>query len=210
MTRHLVIAAAVSLFTFGATPHASAQPPTPSEDPPPPPAAAKTAPERAPAASRTMVTALMLDITISRYQGDKRLSSVPFTMAVTSERQRSTLRVGGDVPVPTMSVPSPRDADATLKPTGFTYRSIGTNIDATAMEAGGGRYRVDLLIEESSVYPSSDAAKEGIMAGAPAFRSLRAQNTLMLKDGQSLEFTAASDRISGEVARISVKLTVVP
>jgi hypothetical protein len=47
------------------------------------------------------------------------------------------------------------------------------------------------------------------VAGAPAFRSLRSSNTLILRDGQSVDYTAATDRITGEVARISVKLTVI-
>jgi hypothetical protein len=31
----------------------------------------------------------------------------------------------------------------------------------------------------------------------------------MLRDGQSLDYIGATDRVTGEVARISVKLTVV-
>jgi hypothetical protein len=32
---------------------------------------------------------------------------------------------------------------------------------------------------------------------------------LFIKDAQTVQFTAASDRISGEVVRVEVKLTVV-
>ena len=43
----------------------------------------------------------------------------------------------------------------------------------------------------------------------PVFRSYQSTNTLVLKDGQSREFTAAADRVSGEVIRIGVTLRVV-
>ena len=43
----------------------------------------------------------------------------------------------------------------------------------------------------------------------PVFRSYQSTNTLVLKDGQSREFTAATDRVSGEVIRIAVTLRVV-
>jgi type II secretory pathway component GspD/PulD (secretin) len=91
----------------------------------------------------------------------------------------------------------------------YSYRDIGTNIDVTASAAADGGYRVQVTLEESSVYPSSDGAKgDSPVAGVPSFRSFRATNNLNMKDGQVIEFTAATDRINGEITRISVKLTV--
>lgn len=156
------------------------------------------------------VSALMLEVIISRYQGDKLLSRVPYTLAVIPDATgRARLRVGGDVAIP--SAPRPA-ADSTDKapPAGYSYRSIGTNIDVVAAPAPEGRYRIGITVEESSVYPPNEAAKSNMLvAGAPAFRSLRSENSVVLRDGQSIEYVAATDRISGEVARISVKLTVV-
>jgi hypothetical protein len=43
----------------------------------------------------------------------------------------------------------------------------------------------------------------------PVFRSFRSTNTLVLRDGQTRQFTAATDRVSGEVVRIDVTLNVV-
>jgi hypothetical protein len=45
--------------------------------------------------------------------------------------------------------------------------------------------------------------------GAPAFRSFKSNNTIALRDGQSLDYTMATDRISGEVYRVNIKLAVV-
>ena len=162
------------------------------------------------------VTALMVDVTISRYQGDKRTSHLPYTIAVLPNSDRSNLRVGGDVAIPsttfTPSQTGGKEAGDTKGTplTSFNYRTIGTNIDVTAAALDDGRYRLIISVEDSSVYPPGETAKNmTTVPGAPAFRSLRSSNTLVLRDGQSVDYTAATDRISGEVARISVKMTVV-
>jgi type II secretory pathway component GspD/PulD (secretin) len=168
-------------------------PPPPS---PPPPA--------------TNVTALMVEITISRYQGDKRISSLPYTIAVTPDSKQSNLRMGGSVPIPSTTFTPSKEGDAKAPLTSYTYRDIGTGFDVSAAPAAEGRYRISISIDESSVYPPGEAGKNDVLArDAPAFRSLRSNNTLLLRNGQSVEYTAATDRITGETARISVKLTVV-
>lgn len=161
------------------------------------------------------VTALLVEVTISRYQGEKRLSSVPHSLAVTPDNKPSSLRVGGEVPIPSATFTPANKPDA--QPVrSVNYRDIGTNIDVSAAAAPDGRYRISISLVESSVYPPSEAknsimsAPASIASGAPAFRSLRTSNTVSLKDGQSIEFIAATDRVSGDVARVSVKLTVVP
>jgi hypothetical protein len=45
--------------------------------------------------------------------------------------------------------------------------------------------------------------------GVPSFRSFQTSNALILKDGQSSEFTAAADRITGDVTKVVVTVTVV-
>jgi Flp pilus assembly secretin CpaC len=163
------------------------------------------------------ITGLMVEVTISRYQGDKRISNLPYTVAASPDNQRHTLRVGGEVPIPstTFTPATPAkdgDTGATKSNplTSYGYRSIGTNIDVVSSPLDDGRYRVGVSVEESSIYPPGETAKNlTTVPGVPSFRSLRSQNTLVLRDGQSVEYTAATDRISGEVARISVKLTVV-
>jgi hypothetical protein len=72
-----------------------------------------------------------------------------------------------------------------------------------------GRFQVSLTIEDSSVY--ADARETGMLStnGAPVFRTFRSTNTLVLRDGQSRQVTTATDRVSGEVIRAEVTLTVV-
>lgn len=161
------------------------------------------------------VTALMVEVTISRYQGEKRISTLPYTIAVLPNSDRSTLRVGGEVPIPTTTFTPTKEGEgkAEAKPSplaSYSYRNIGTNIDINAAAMEDDRFRIIISIEETSVYPQGEASKNmNIVSTAPAFRRLQSSNTLALRHNQSVEYTAATDRITGEVAKVSVKLTVV-
>jgi hypothetical protein len=156
------------------------------------------------------VTALMVDVTLSRYLGDKRLSSTPYTVSVIPG-QRSSLRMGGDVPVPsTTFTPLPKEGDKPATPiVSFSYRSIGTNLDVESSAGVDGQYRIQLTIEDNSIYPPELAPPTTRTTGAPAFRRFSSSNTIALRDGQSLDYTMATDRLTGEVYRVTVKLTVV-
>ena len=43
----------------------------------------------------------------------------------------------------------------------------------------------------------------------PALRSFRFTNSLVLKDGQTAQFTTAVDKVTGVVTKVDVTLTVV-
>lgn len=207
MTRALPLSVLALVAALAAVPSASSAQ-EPAEKPEP---AAKERPAR-PQAVDSNVTALMVEVTIARWQGDKRLSSTPYVLAVTPGGNGANLRMGGQVPIVSgVQTPSAPDARPSI-----TYRDIGTNIDVSAFSQHDGRYRLVISLEDSSVYPPDEAVKDGTMSapgsrasGAPAFRSLRTNNAVTLKDGQSVEFLAATDRVTGEVARLHVKMTVV-
>jgi hypothetical protein len=157
---------------------------------------------------------LSVQVTISRYQGDELVSSLPYMLAVTANesRDRSSLRMGADVPV--LSVAQLVSADGEPLPNvprggPFTYRSVGTDIDCLAESRGDGRYQVLVNIEESSVYGDEETSVDDLKApGVPVFRSFQSSNTLLLRDGQSRQYTAAADRVTGESIRVDVALTV--
>ncbi|MGH9218003.1 MAG: hypothetical protein ACRD1W_01800 [Vicinamibacterales bacterium] len=165
-------------------------------------------PARPASVAKPTVTALMIDVTIARRLGDKVLSSTPYQLAVIPDL-RASLRIGGDVPVPTTTItPGQNDTPAKTMAS-FSYRTIGTNIDVLAGAGADGQFRLTLTIEESSIYAPEQAPPSAKVTGAPAFRSFKSNNNIALRDGQSLDYVMATDRISGEVYRVSVKLTVV-
>lgn len=149
--------------------------------------------------------ALRLDVVISRSLGEKLISNMPFTVSVNTDDRISQVRMGGEIPM--LNATAPGDGKAPS----ISYRNIGTAIDARATALEDGRYRIMLSVEDTSVYDEKqDSTAMPRIPGAPAFRTFRASNNLSLRDGQTLEFTAAPDRLSSEVVRIAVKLTVLP
>lgn len=154
---------------------------------------------------------LSVQVVISRYQGEKKVSSLPYTLAVnanvlrTPGGTRSQLRMGAEIPVPNPALRAP-DAKSQAP---MQYRAFGTNIDAWANSLEANRFQVNVSIEDSSVYPAEQSRSGAPGAGdVPVFRSYRTQNELVLRDGQTAQFTAASDRISGEVVKVDVTLNV--
>jgi type II secretory pathway component GspD/PulD (secretin) len=157
-------------------------------------------------AAKGMTTPLRVQIVLSRYQGDKKISSLPYTLSVNTGAKTS-LRMGAQVPV---AMVSGKDAMNPMKT--YSYRDVGTNIDCSAAPvADEGRFRIELTIDDSSVY-GDDQSAGGIpkaTSDAPVFRSFRITNTLLLRDGQSLQFTTATDKVSGEVVKTDVTLNVI-
>jgi hypothetical protein len=155
-----------------------------------------------------VVVPLRMQIVIARYQGEKKISSMPYTLSVnaTAAGASANLRMGAKIPVAMGGFMQSTEADA--KPSGpvtFNYQDMGTNIDCFAAALDDGRFRVQITVDDSSVYPP----ESGQSSGRPSFRSFRAINSMVLKDGQTGQVTAATDKVTGETTRIEVTLTVV-
>lgn len=163
--------------------------------------------EKPAAQNEAPTTPLKLQIVISRYDGDKKISSLPYLIS-TNVGGPATLRVGTMVPVVSTSYTPIATGGAGVNPlTSYQYRDVGTNIDCTTNALGDGRFRVALTIEDSSVYPEGQAAPSA--TDRPAFRSFRAANSLVLKDGQTSQLTTAVDKLTGIVTKVDVTLNVV-
>jgi hypothetical protein len=136
------------------------------------------------------LTPLKIQVTIARYEGDKKVSSLPYILAVTANGpQGVSMRMGSEVPLPS-------------GPGVVNYRNIGTNIDCSASSIDDARFAVRLTVNDSSIMErrSSEAA--------PTLRSFSTSNEVVLKDGQTAQFTAAADKTTGEVMKVDVTLTV--
>lgn len=146
---------------------------------------------------------LQVEISIARYQGDKRTGALPYVVAVNANGDRSSLSIGTEVPVASTAM-GPGTVPAMRS---FNYRTVGTNILCGARDAGDGRFEVELQIDDNAVQTSDQGPNP--QADLPNFRTFRSRNTLLLRDGQSRQYTAATDRVSGESVRIDVTLRVV-
>ena len=187
MKRPLILL--VSLIVFGAA-TATAQGPVPAREP-----------------AKALVP-LEIEVVIARYDGTKKISSLPYTLAVNANGTEVQLNMGAEVAIPSSAFTPVAGGGSNVNPlTSYSYRPVGTQISARATTAEDGRYDLMLNIDDSSVY-TNPAAPPGF-GQIPAFRSFRSRNTLLLRDVQTREYTAATDRVSGEVVKISVTLKVV-
>jgi hypothetical protein len=152
------------------------------------------------------------------------VGSLPYTITCNAgDRNPAVLRMGIEVPVP-VPMGSAKEGN-TIFPS-IQYKNVGTSIDCRAgLAAADGRFRLELNIEQSSIYasaddksrraggPSGDARAPGVAevgsGGVPVFRTFRATFVPLLRDGQTVQYTAATDPVSGEVVKIDVTVNVV-
>jgi hypothetical protein len=169
-------------------------------------------PNGVPQAAETQVP-LKVQVVLSRYQGEKKISSTPYTMAVVAatagKSEFTRLRMGVDVPIPQTAIPSSKEGGTTAPVMSYTYRSVGTSFDCKAAIQDAGTFKVDLTVTDTAVMmPEASQAARGGFSGAPTIRSFTSSFSLLLKDGQSAQHTAATDPVSGEVLRVDVTLAV--
>ena len=215
-----------------AVPQVPAPPATLQTPAPAPPATLQTpAPPRTPQ-ERGPRMSLDVQVVIVRTQGDKAISRLPYSLEVTTGMPESQLNIGTEVPVPTFTparpaaakpqaggqpgagAGQPQPAAPADPPIGLpqpiqpvSYRSVGTVISCRASNGESGQYEIVLSVDDNAVLPR-DAASSNSGPDLPVFRAFRARNTIVLRDGQTRTFTAAADRVSGEMVRVEVTLHV--
>jgi hypothetical protein len=154
---------------------------------------------------------LRIQLLITRLQGEKKQASLPYTFVVSArpssicQSAHVRMRMGVDTPVPT----SVRDESG--KPTAqrtVQYKTVGTNIDCSADDLGDGRYKLSLMVENSSALPGEKTP--GIdMSEYPLFRKFEMSLDPILRNGQKAETVSSTDPVTGEVVKIDVSLNVV-
>jgi hypothetical protein len=160
----------------------------------------------APSQERAAMVSLRLDLVISRTAGEKKISTMPYTMWLTANapgRNESSLRMGVQVPVPTTVMRTKEGADPQAVQS-YQYRDVGTNIDATASSAEQGRFAVAITLNDSGL----NNRVEGAVEGAPLFRNFQSRFNLLLRDGQTATYTSATDPVTGETLSVQATLTV--
>ena len=166
----------------------------------------KPATERTPTPRRATIP-LKLQIVYSRSLGEKRIGNVPYTLSVNADGRPTRLRMGVEVPIQVAM------KDGVVQ---TQYRNVGNNLDCSAEQLDfEERFRVMCTFEHSSVYSAEGRGSGSAVADVsmgnnlPAFRSFRSEANVVLRDGQSAQYTVATDPVSGEVLRIDVTLNVV-
>jgi hypothetical protein len=148
-----------------------------------------------------------VDVVISRFAGDKKTATLPYSLMVNINgdhynQGRTSIRMGVDVPVGTTTVT--RDGVTTTQP---SYRNVGTNIDCYGTARDDGRFSLYVNVVDAS-FVGGDPRTARVQDPA-AFMTFSTSNHLTLRDGQTLQFTLATDKVTGEVVKVDVTLTVI-
>ena len=144
-----------------------------------------------------------VQLVFSEYDGDKKISSMPYVFAVVSNERGidgTSLRLGVRVPIETDG-----------KDQKTTYMDIGANIDCRVKIEDDGRFAVSLVMDRSTLYPNKSSEGERLVNepnGLPLIHQFRTNVNLLLKDGQTNETMASTDPLNGHTMRVSVTLNV--
>ena len=154
---------------------------------------------------------LKVSLMLSRYQGEKKLSSVPYVLWVTANNpERTSLRMGNQIPVAT-TVFGAKDNERPMS--SYTYKDVGTNIDCNASTSADGYFKLNLTVTDSSVYfpdrsdPTLSTAASSVV-GTAAFRSFNSSFFILIRDGQTVQYTSATDQVTGQVIKIDATVNV--
>ena len=150
---------------------------------------------------------LKVTVAISRWSGDKKVGNSPYIlMVVPSWGARAERGMEGEATSLQMGSDYPLGVNTTIvegKPvTGMSYKALGTNIRITGKPADDGRYTLYVMVQDTQV------DKPAANNMPPSFQTFRADNRLTMKDGQTLQYTMATDAISGQVLKLDVTLNV--
>jgi hypothetical protein len=176
-----------------------APPPPPVQTPPPPPTTAVGA---------ASIVPLKVTITLSKYQGDKKVSSLPYELTVRTDNAKASIRMTTQVPMRVV-VPNPVAVDAGRSASAlktFKMVDVGTNIDCNAMNLKDGRYSVTVTVEDSSIYEDTertDIPNGSKVSGASAWRTYRTTTCSYCAMGSP----RSSRRPSTKSAAMSLKQT---
>jgi hypothetical protein len=153
---------------------------------------------------------LDVELVITRYQGDRKISSIPYTFNVNANGESTTFNMGTEVPVPTTilsATGSNGQPPAPLR--NYNYRNVGINVSLRAAVVTEGLFQVQVNLEDSSVFsPDGRQQSMPMITDAPAFRSFKGVNSILLRDGQTRQYTVATDRVTGEVLKVDATLKV--
>jgi hypothetical protein len=178
------------------------------------PAAEKPAVEK-PAAEKRPPVPVTVTVVFNEFEGEKKISALPYTLPINAEFRPSLggnysqLRMGVRVPLRTSNNPNAVQQ--------VQYMDVGTNIDCRARALDVGQYEVELRVDRSSIYSALSEGKqvewkpneELSIALQPIVRSYNSSMTFLMRDGQTIQRSLATDPLSGRVLKVDVTLNVV-
>jgi hypothetical protein len=151
------------------------------------------------AEARKTITPLRVQVVFNEFDGEKKVSSLPYTLMVNADAggPLASIRMGLRVPI--------RTSGST-----FNYMDMGTNIDGRAEREEDGRFLLSLSVERSTTYsPQIQGVDSKQMASEqPVVQQFRSQLNLLIRDSQTIQSTVSTDPLTGRVIKVDVTVSV--
>jgi len=140
-------------------------------------------------------------VVISTFEGDKKVSSMPYTLLATANGNPVSIISSSNVPIPSSNGNS------------VSYTNLGTNLQCTVTTEAGS-FKVAISFSDKTVLPNKTPAAS---ATAPArnpdyatFHDVNYNSAVSIKDGETKQLISAPDKVTGEILKIDVTLTLDP
>ena len=161
-------------------------------------------------ADAQQVIPIRVQVVFTEFDGEKKVGSLPYTLLVNANDRGpfAAVRMGLRVPIETGVATEGANKQ-------YQYQDVGTNLDGRADSTEDGRFNLRLNVEKSSLYTPGATDKANavganqIIPGHAIFQTFRSQVNLLVRDGQTIQSTVASDPINGHVTKVDVTLNVI-
>lgn len=153
---------------------------------------------------------LKIQVVFEEFDGEKKTKSMPYSTLLSAGSgnvEFAKIRIGNRVPL------------YTGKENGLQYIDVGTNLDFRADPLEAGKFAVKVSLERSWVYgdvmipvdKSVDVPSGGSPGQfkEPVIGQYKTDVNLLLRDGQTVDSTVATDPLTGRLMKIELTLTIV-
>ena len=175
------------------------------------------------------IPAARVSLVLERYQADKKVSSLPFSLWLTPQTASATqssgsIRIGVQVPIGSTTTTRGTTSGNTTSSNVMAvpqYEDIGTQIDCRLFPTDqDGLFVLAIRLSDSSIYDPNAAREAALVARGlapakasplpetPVFRNFTFDNSVQMRDGQTAEYVNAADKITGEIVKATVTLNI--
>jgi len=168
----------------------------------------KSAESAKPAAPEKIITPLRVQVVFTDFDGDKKIGSLPYTFLVNADDRGAPAAVRM-----TLHVPVETSSNTGVKQIG--HYPLTTNLDGRAEKMDDGRFLLRLSLERGSIYVTGVNQKPASLGGnevsgsEPVEQDFRTQANMVIRDGQTIQSTFATDPATGHVLKIDVTVNVI-
>jgi hypothetical protein len=138
-----------------------------------------------------------LDFVVKELEGGKTVNARAYAMTVSTDRERTSVRTGNRVPVPS----GPRSGPGSPANTQFTFVDVGTNIDCWNTKEVQGQLTLMVAAEVSSAAETPDAP-------APVIRQVKWNAPVIVPLGKPTVIFSSDDPSSKR--QMQLELTARP